>query len=414
MNNSWRPRGLSLVAAALIAFVAAGVASADTSTSRATHAAQNPFAHYGKITLNVWSADNQDPGPKPVIVALANSFHTRYPNVTVKLKFYGLTDYLKIIQLALKGGSAPDVAEGNQGYGTDALLVKAKLIRPLDAYVKQYHWDKYFPPGAMAQFRWTPDGQTYGKGTVWGVGQFGQSTGIFYNKTALKKYGFDPDKMPTTFAGFDKLLAQLRPKVPSSQPLAVIGDPFGYNRSLSTGLVSGLGRTIQAPNGFPIANALQTDAALNPGNSGGPVLDAQGQVVGIADQIATGGSSADTSSGVGFAVPIDVVRGELSQLESGAQVSHAYLGISSGDATNGQGALVGAVQGGSPAAAAGLRRGDVITAIDGSPVHGSNDIVSAITSHRPGDRVSLSVRRGSSRLNIGATLATQPRQAPSG
>jgi len=95
-------------------------------------------------------------------------------------------------------------------------------------------------------------------------------------------------------------------------------------------------------------------------------------------------------------------------------VSHAYLGISSGDATNGQGALVGAVQGGSPASAAGLRRGDVVTAIDGSPVHGANDIVSAITSHRPGDRVSLSVQRGSARLNVSATLATQPRQAPSG
>jgi putative serine protease PepD len=97
-------------------------------------------------------------------------------------------------------------------------------------------------------------------------------------------------------------------------PLAVIGDPFGYNRSLSTGVVSGLGRTIQAPNGFLIANALQTDAALNPGNSGGPVLDARGQVVGIADQIATGGSGVDQGSGVGFAVPIDPVKAELTAL----------------------------------------------------------------------------------------------------
>jgi raffinose/stachyose/melibiose transport system substrate-binding protein len=239
MNISWSPRGLSLVAALLVAVVAAGVAGAQTSTSSAARPAQNPFAHYGKITLNVWSADNQDPGPKPVIVALANSFHARYPNVTVKLKFYGLTDYLKIIQLALNSGSAPDVAEGNQGYGTDSLLVKAKLIRPLDGYVKQYHWDKYFPPGAIAQFRWTPDGQTYGKGPVWGVAQFGQSTGIFYNTTALKKYGFDPNKMPTTFAGFDQLLAQLRPKVPSSQPLAVIGDKSGYESMHSFGLVQG-------------------------------------------------------------------------------------------------------------------------------------------------------------------------------
>jgi len=196
--------------------------------------------------------------------------------------------------------------------------------------------------------------------------------------------------------------------------LAVIGDPFQYSRSLSTGVVSGLDRTIGATNGFSIAHAIQTDASLNPGNSGGPVLDARGRLVGIADQIATGGSSAQTSSGVGFAVPIDIVKSELSQLESGAQVSHAYLGIETGNSTDGNGALVGSVQGGGPAAAAGMRSGDVVTAFDGSPVHGSNDLVAAITSHRPGDKVNLTVRRGSSSVNITATLATQPRQATSG
>ena len=87
--------------------------------------------------------------------------------------------------------------------------------------------------------------------------------------------------------------------------VAAIGDPFTYQRSLSTGVVSGLDRTISAPNGFTVAHAIQTDAALNPGNSGGPVLDAGGQVIGIVDQIATNGSS-QTSSGVGFAVPIDL------------------------------------------------------------------------------------------------------------
>ena len=109
--------------------------------------------------------------------------------------------------------------------------------------------------------------------------------------------------------------------------LAAIGDPFTYERSMSTGIVSGLDRTISAPNGFTVAHAIQTDAALNPGNSGGPVLDAAGKVIGIVDQIATNGSS-DTSSGVGFAVPIDLVKSELSQLEAGQTVSHAYLGVS--------------------------------------------------------------------------------------
>ena len=196
--------------------------------------------------------------------------------------------------------------------------------------------------------------------------------------------------------------------------LAVIGDPFQYSRSLSTGVVSGLDRTIGATNGFSIAHAIQTDASLNPGNSGGPVLDARGRLVGIADQIATGGAASQSSSGVGFAVPIDLVRSELSQLERGAQVSHAYLGIETGNSSDGKGALVGGVQGGGPAAAAGLRSGDVVTAFDGSPIHGSNDLVAAITSHRPGEKVKLTVRRGSSSVEVTATLATQPRQAPSG
>jgi putative serine protease PepD len=196
--------------------------------------------------------------------------------------------------------------------------------------------------------------------------------------------------------------------------LAVIGDPFQYSRSLSTGVVSGLDRTIGATNGFSIAHAIQTDASLNPGNSGGPVLDAHGRLVGIADQIATGGSSAQSSSGVGFAVPIDLVRSELSQLERGAQVSHAYLGIETGNSSDGKGALVGSVRGGGPAAAAGMRNGDVVTAFDGSPIHGSNDLVAAITAHRPGDRVKLTVRRGSSSVQVTATLVAQPRQAPTG
>ncbi len=241
MKSSWRPRGLGLIAVALavVTVVGAGVGVAATSTMKTSAAGGNPFAHYGNITLNVWSADNQDPGPKPVIVALASSFHKRYPNVTVKLKFYGLTDYLKIIQLALNSGNAPDVAEGNQGYGTDALLVKAKLIRPLDQYANHYHWNRYFPPGAMAQFRWTPDGNTYGKGNVYGVGQFGQSVGVFFNKAKLRQAGVNPNKLPKTFAGFNKLLAQLRPKVPSSQPLIVIGNKSGYESMHSYGMVQG-------------------------------------------------------------------------------------------------------------------------------------------------------------------------------
>jgi putative serine protease PepD len=191
-------------------------------------------------------------------------------------------------------------------------------------------------------------------------------------------------------------------------PLAVIGDPLDFDRSLSTGVVSALNRTIQAPNGFSIANAIQTDAAIDPGNSGGPVLNARGQVVGITDQIATGGSGSDTFSGVGFAVPIDDVKAELSQLERGAQVSHAFLGVGIAQTTGADGALIGSVASSGPAAAAGLQAGDLVTAVDGKAIHDANGLVAAIQAARAGQKLSLAVQRGSQHLTLTATLGNQP------
>ena len=157
-----------------------------------------------------------------------------------------------------------------------------------------------------------------------------------------------------------------------------------------------------------MAHAIQTDAALNPGNSGGPILDAQGRVVGVADQIATGGT--EQSAGVGFAVPIDLVADEIDQLAAGRTVAHAYLGVSTGDTTGTSGAAVGDVVQGGPAATAGLRAGDVVTAIDGKPIEGSADLVAAIAAKSPGDSIVLTVRRGSGTETITATLGTQPAQ----
>jgi putative serine protease PepD len=190
------------------------------------------------------------------------------------------------------------------------------------------------------------------------------------------------------------------------QEVAAIGDPFGYDRSLSTGIVSGVDRTIQAPNGFTVAHAIQTDAAMNPGNSGGPILDANGDVVGIADQIATGASGADQSSGVGFAVPIDLVKSALKTLETGGTVEHAYIGIATADGATG--AKVASVASGGPAAAAGLRAGDVITRLGDATVSDSSGLVAAIATHRPGDRVDVTVRRGAQTLHLAVTLGTQP------
>jgi putative serine protease PepD len=191
-------------------------------------------------------------------------------------------------------------------------------------------------------------------------------------------------------------------------PLAVIGDPFGFNRSLSTGVISGLDRTIPAPNGSSVPNAIQTDAAIDPGNSGGPVLNAHGQAIGITDQIATGGSNVDSSTGVGFAIPIDPVESELSQLERGAHVSHAFLGAGVAASPTQPGALVGNVAPGSPAMRAGLREGDVITAVGATAVRGPNGLVTAISAHRPGAKVTLTVQRRSNVVKLTVTLGTQP------
>ena len=189
--------------------------------------------------------------------------------------------------------------------------------------------------------------------------------------------------------------------------VAAIGAPFGYGRSISTGIVSGVDRTIKAPNGFTVAHAIQTDAALNPGNSGGPLLNAGGEVVGIADQIATGGT--EQSAGVGFAVPIDLVTASLAQLKAGEKVSHPYLGVATSGASAGApGATLGSVTPGGPADDAGLRAGDVVTQLGDAKITNANDLVGAIADHRPGDAVKVTAKRGAKTVELTVTLGRQP------
>ena len=200
-------------------------------------------------------------------------------------------------------------------------------------------------------------------------------------------------------------------------PVAAIGDPFGYPRSMSVGIASGLDRTIAGLNGYSIAHAVQTDAAIDPGNSGGPLLDAAGQVIGIVDQIATGGSGADSSTGVGFAVPSNVAKAELSDLERGSVPTHAYLGVGTApavDVDGGAGVIVESVQSASPAAKAGVRVGDIVQTVDGKPLRGVNDLIAAVSAGRPGQTLTLGLTRGTRHLTLRVVLAAQPRNASTG
>jgi putative serine protease PepD len=205
-------------------------------------------------------------------------------------------------------------------------------------------------------------------------------------------------------------------KVQVGDPTAAIGNPYGLDETLTTGVVSALHRTITAPNGFAISDAIQTDAALNPGNSGGPLFNTQGEVIGVNSQIYSdsqsnspfGSSSSSGNTGLGFAVPSSTVSKVVLALRSGGQVEHAYLGVSAGDAQGGAGATVGSVTRGGPAAAAGLRAGDTILAVGGRTVTTGDELTAAVDAHAPGDTVSVLVDRGGHRVTLQVRLGTRP------
>lgn len=213
-------------------------------------------------------------------------------------------------------------------------------------------------------------------------------------------------------------------------PVAAIGSPFGEDRSLSAGIISATGRSIDSLTGFSTPGAIQTDAAINQGNSGGPLLDAKGRVLGINSQIETASGS---GSGVGFAVPVDTVRRSLGQLRRSGRPRYAFLGVSSAPVypqlaerfglKTDSGAWIQEVTPASPAARAGLRAGsgrtrfqareyapggDVIVAIDGRGVPDEAELAGLVAALRPGTRVSLTVVRDGRRRKISVTLGVRP------
>ena len=214
-------------------------------------------------------------------------------------------------------------------------------------------------------------------------------------------------------------LAVLKVDVPSSKlaPLALgdssavtvgegvvaIGDPFGLEGTVTSGIVSAVGREIQAPDGTPIEGAIQTDAAINHGNSGGPLFDMHGDVIGVTSQIE---SNSGGSDGIGFAIPSNTVKSVAAQLIASGKVEHAFLGVQPQTAANG--VRVAKVEPASGAAKAGVRVGDVITAVDGTPTATAPALRAAIASHKPGETVTLTIRRNGAKTTLHATLGTRP------
>jgi putative serine protease PepD len=188
------------------------------------------------------------------------------------------------------------------------------------------------------------------------------------------------------------------------EAVAAIGSPFGLTETMTSGIVSAIDRTITAPNNYSIAGAIQTDAPINHGNSGGPLLTLDGQVIGVNAQIE---SDSGGNDGVGFALAIDNVKNVANTIISGGTVQHAYLGIHVGDAPSG-GATIGSVQAGSPAATAGLKAGDVITAFDGKPITSADDLTAAVAAHVPKDKVTVTVTRGGKSISVDVTLGVRP------
>jgi S1-C subfamily serine protease len=205
------------------------------------------------------------------------------------------------------------------------------------------------------------------------------------------------------------------------QKVFAIGNPFGLDQTLTTGIISALGRTLPSVTGRPIEDMIQTDAAINPGNSGGPSLDSAGRLIGMNTAIY---SPSGSSAGIGFAVPVDTINRIVPQIISNGKVVRPRLGIRSEDRASQsivsrmgiEGVMIFGVEPNSPAAKAGLRGtsrspeagivyGDVIQKIDGRAIKTTEDIFAAISRHKPGETISLTYYRDGETHDVQIQLA---------
>jgi len=200
------------------------------------------------------------------------------------------------------------------------------------------------------------------------------------------------------------------------EPVFAVGNPFGLSGTITSGIVSQLGRTLEAPGGYRIINVIQTDAAINPGNSGGPLLNIYGEVVGVNTAIA---STTGSFTGIGFAVSSDLMKRVVPSLIEKGHYDHPWVGIVGTDVTpeiasemglnESTGLLIKEVVGGSPADKAGLRDGDVIVGVDDHPVRRFEDLVTYTEMEKSvGDTITLTIIRDKTRMEVNLTLGARP------
>jgi S1-C subfamily serine protease len=275
-----------------------------------------------------------------------------------------------------------------------------------------------------------------GSGFVWDKeGHVVTNFHVIQGATAARIALHDHSQYDATLVGVapDKDLAVLRIRAPADrlvpilvgtskdlqvgQKVFAIGNPFGLDFTLTTGIVSALGRNIASLTGRRIDEVIQTDAAINPGNSGGPLLDSAGRLIGVNTQIA---SPSGASAGVGFAVPVDTVNRAVPQLIQHGRVVRPQLGIAAGNEfalrrAGVEGVLVMSVTPGSPAQRAGIRGtyraedgtlvlGDIIQAVDGRAVASIDDLYAALERHQPGDVAKVTVLRDRRRTDLEVRL----------
>ena len=331
-------------------------------------------------------------------------------------------------------GSSSTVAQSNVVPGTSAKAPKGSVQQVASSVlpsVVKINVSGAQGAGSGSGIILSSDGEILTNNHVVAVaGQGGQISVSFNDGTAKAATVLGTDPVTDLAVIKAKGVSGLRPatidtgnNLSVGQQVVAIGSPFGLQSTVTSGIVSALDRPVSVGSESgsgqgPTYPAIQTDAAINPGNSGGPLVNMAGQVIGIDSSIRTAGSSSDPfggsssqggSIGLGFAIPINKVWPVVQQLRQGVTPTHAKLGVSVTDASSKNGLLTGAgveaVNAGSAAQKAGLKRGDVITKVDNQLVNNSEGLVATIRGHRPGDTVTLTVvSSGSNTHTVKVTL----------